>query len=103
MKNGMKRLAWDTALALSLLSMAGIGGVAWGQIKEKVKTNSENILQLEEGEEQRTEILLEQRTLSVQLEGMQQEQKDFRNDLKDRLNRILQKLDAPNTTQGLRQ
>ncbi len=96
MNNGMKRLAIDTTIALSLISIAGIGGLAWGQIKEKVKTNSENILQLEEGEEQRIEILLQQESLSVRLEGMQREQKEFRNDLKGQLNRILRKLDSSN-------
>ncbi len=94
MKNGLsKRLAIDAAVGLSLLSIAGVGGLAWGQMKEKVRTNSENILQLEEGEEQRTEILIKQESLSVLVEGMQQEQKEFRSDMKTQLRRILQKLD----------
>ena len=71
MKNGLtKRLVIDTAIVLSLISLAGTGGLAWGQIKERVKTNSENILKLEEGEEQRTEILIQQESLSVKLEGI---------------------------------
>ena len=93
MKNG-KRLFIDITIALSLLAIAGGGGLAWGQIKEKVKTNRENILKLEEGEEQRTEILIQQESFGVKLEGMQREQEEFRNDIKGRLNRILRKLDA---------
>ncbi len=101
MKNGLsKRLAIDAVIVLSLISLAGAGGLAWGQIKERVKTNSENILQLEEGETQRTEILLQQRTLSVELKGMQREQKEFRGDLKEQLNRILRKLDSRSSTEG---
>lgn len=101
MKNGpSKRLVIDTVIALSLISLAVGGGVAWGQIKERVKTNSSNILQLEEGAEQRTEILIQQESLSVKLEGMQRAQREFRDDLKGQLNRILRKLDSPN--QGIR-
>ncbi len=91
-----KRLILDAAIVLSVVSLAGAGGLAWGQIKERVKTNSENILQLEEGEEQRTEILIQQESFSVKLEGMQREQKEFRDDLKGQLNRILRKLDSSN-------
>ena len=95
MKNGMsRRLALDITIFLSVISVAGVGGLAWGQIKERVKTNTENILQLEEGEEQRTEILIKQESLSVKLEGMQQEQKEFRSDMKTQLRRILRKLDT---------
>ncbi len=95
MINGLsKRLAIDAAIVISLISIAGAGGLAWGQIKERVKTNSENILQLEEGEEQRTEILIQQESLSVKLEGIQREQKDFREDMRGQLNRILRKLDG---------
>ncbi|KKL70300.1 hypothetical protein LCGC14_2106290 [marine sediment metagenome] len=94
MKNGMsKRLALDAAIVISVVSMAGVGGLAWGQIKERVRTNSENIIQLEEGEEQRTEILIQQKSLSVKIEGMQREQRDSREDTQRQLNRIIQKLD----------
>lgn len=97
MRNGIsRRLALDVAIIVSVISMAGAGGLAWGQIKERVKTNSENILQLEEGEEQRTEILIQQESLSVKLEGIQREQRDFREDMKGQLNRILRKLDSVN-------
>lgn len=97
MKNGFsKRLMIDITIALSLLSIAGGGGLAWGQIKEKVNTNRENILKLEEGEEQRTEILIQQESLSVKMEGIQREQKEFRDDIKTQLNRILRKLDSTN-------
>ena len=97
MKNGLsKRLAIDAVVILSLISIAGVGGLAWGQIKERVKTNSESIIHLEEGEGQRTEILIRQESLSVKLEGMEREQKEFRDDLKGQLNRILRKLDSSN-------
>ncbi len=97
MKNGLsKRLAIDITVVFSLLSLALGGGLAWGQIKEKVNTNRENILKLEEGEEQRTEILVQQESLSVKLKGMQDQQEEFREDMKSQLNRILRKLDTVN-------
>ena len=96
MKNGTKRLAIDAVIIISLISVAEVSGLAWGQLKERVRSNSENILQLEEGEEQRTEILIQQESLSVKLEGIQREQRDFREDMKGQLNRILRKLDSVN-------
>ena len=96
MKNGTKRLAIDAVIIISLISVAEVSGLSWGQLKERVRSNSENILQLEEGEEQRTEILIQQESLSVKLEGIQREQRDFREDMKGQLNRILRKLDSVN-------
>ena len=101
MKNGMsKRFALDAAIIISMLSIVGAGGLAWGQIQERVKTNKENISKLEEGEEQRTEILVQQESLSVKLEGIQREQKEFRDDIKGQLNRILRKLDSETFNEG---
>ena len=40
------------------------------------------------------QILIQQESLSVKLEGIQREQKEFRDDIKGQLNRILRKLDS---------
>lgn len=82
-------------LALSILGIAAVGGVGWGQIKSRVGTLESEVKRQSNVQEKIGEIDKKQGVLAEKIENLTREQREFRRDTKRALARILRILPPP--------
>lgn len=83
-------------LAVTLLGVAVTGGIAWGQMDEKI-TNIEEKQKEQSGvQKQIHEIDSNQRLLIFKQEQAKEDQDEFQDDTKKALEQIIRKLDQQN-------
>lgn len=86
-------------LALSILGTAVATGVGWGQMSTRVENLEKDIIRQGNVQEKIGEIDKKQGILTVKIENLTREQREFRKDTKKALDRILRILPltlAPN-------
>lgn len=93
MNHRTRELAIPLGLAASILGVVVAGSVAWGQMKSKVELLERQALSQHETEKKVGEIAVEQGILREKVDGLVNQQSEFREDTKDSLKRILRLLD----------
>jgi len=76
-------------LAISIISIAAIGGLGWGQMKERVDTLESKIKRQGDVQEKIIEMDKKQGVLGEKIESLTREQREFRRDTRQALDRIL--------------
>ena len=82
-------------LAMSILGIAAVGGVGWGQMSTRVDGLEREVARQGNVQEKIGEIDKKQGVLTEKIENLTREQREFRKDTKQALDRILRILPLP--------
>ena len=76
-------------LAMSILGIAAVGGVGWGQMSTRVKSLEKEVERQGSVQDKIGKIDKKQGILAEKIENLTREQREFRKDTKQALDRIL--------------
>lgn len=88
-------LAIPLTLAISIVSVAAMGGMGWGQMKHRMETLEDKVKSQGSVQEKIVEIDKKQSVLAEKIENLTREQREFRQDTRQALDRILSILPSP--------